>query len=114
MMSLMSASEFGHAIGVPGPGEQQPVYQPSYPPASYPGASYTDASPADELDLSTVHAQARQKAEAGDLTGARTMLEEALASGLPGRLVVLAAPEAAREDMAQAAVTGFLTFTYAR
>ena len=40
--------------------------------------------------------------------------EEALASGLPGRLVVLAAPEAAREDMAQAAVTGFLTFTYSR
>ena len=40
--------------------------------------------------------------------------EEALASGLPGRLVVLAAPEAAREDLAQAAVTGFLTFTYAR
>ena len=40
--------------------------------------------------------------------------DEATASGLPGRLVVLAAPEAAREDMAQAAVTGFLTFTYAR
>jgi Flp pilus assembly protein CpaB len=40
--------------------------------------------------------------------------EEAMASGLPGRLVVLAAPEAAREDIAQAAVTGFLTFTYAR
>ena len=40
--------------------------------------------------------------------------EEALASGLPGRLVVLAAPEAAREELAQAAVTGFVSFTYAR
>jgi Flp pilus assembly protein CpaB len=40
--------------------------------------------------------------------------EEATSSGLPGRLVLLAAPEAAREDLAQAAVTGFLTFTYSR
>jgi hypothetical protein len=40
----------------------------------------------DQLDtvaglLSAAHAAARQRAEAGDLTGARTMLEEALASG---------------------------------
>jgi Flp pilus assembly protein CpaB len=34
--------------------------------------------------------------------------------GLPGRLVVLAAPESAREELAQAAVTGFLSFTYSR
>jgi hypothetical protein len=33
---------------------------------------------------------------------------------MPGRLVVLAAPEAVREDVAQAAVTGFLSFTYGR
>jgi hypothetical protein len=31
--------------------------------------------------LSSAHAQARQRAEAGDLTGARTLLEEALATG---------------------------------
>jgi Flp pilus assembly protein CpaB len=40
--------------------------------------------------------------------------EEAMGSALPGRLVVLAAPEAAREELAQAAVTGFLTFAYSR
>ncbi len=33
---------------------------------------------------------------------------------LPGRLVVVAAPEAVRESLVQAAVTGFLTFTYSR
>jgi Flp pilus assembly protein CpaB len=40
--------------------------------------------------------------------------DESASSGLPGRLVVVAAPEAAREELAQAAVTGFLTFTYSR
>jgi Flp pilus assembly protein CpaB len=40
--------------------------------------------------------------------------DETIASGLPGRLVVVAAPEGAREGLAQAAVTGFLTFSYAR
>ena len=40
--------------------------------------------------------------------------DEAGMGGLPGRLVVLAVPEGARETVAQAAVTGFLTFTYAR
>lgn len=40
--------------------------------------------------------------------------EEAMGSALPGRLVVLAAPEVAREELAQAAVTGFLTFAYSR
>jgi len=40
--------------------------------------------------------------------------DEAAADGLPGRLVVLAAPVTVREDLAQAAVTGFLTFTYSR
>ena len=36
------------------------------------------------------------------------------ATGLPGRLVLVAAPAEVRESLAQAAVTGFLTFTYAR
>ena len=40
--------------------------------------------------------------------------EEAGVGGLPGRLVVLAVPESTRETVAQAAVTGFLTYTYAR
>ena len=40
--------------------------------------------------------------------------DDATGGGLPGRLVVLAAPEAVREEVAQAAVTGFLTFTYSR
>ena len=39
---------------------------------------------------------------------------EAASSGLPGRLVVLAVPEALVEEVAQAAVTGFLTFIYSR
>src|SRR5262245_3628202 len=61
MMTVMSASEFGHAIGVPGPRAPQPVYQPTYPPAPFapPPASYPTASYDDELDLSTMHAQAR-------------------------------------------------------
>jgi Flp pilus assembly protein CpaB len=41
-------------------------------------------------------------------------VDDAAAAGLPGRLVVLAVPEGAREALAQAAVTGFLTFTYSR
>ena len=40
--------------------------------------------------------------------------DEATASGLPGRLVLLAAPPGSAEEIAQAAVTGFLTFTYSR
>jgi len=40
--------------------------------------------------------------------------DETTASTLPGRLVVVAAPESVREGLAQAAVTGFLTFSYAR
>ncbi len=38
--------------------------------------------------------------------------DETAASGLPGRLVLLAVPRSDREDIAQAAVTGFLTFAY--
>lgn len=40
--------------------------------------------------------------------------DEAAATGLPGRLVVLAAPEATRTPLAQAAVGRFLSFTYSR
>ena len=40
--------------------------------------------------------------------------DESTSGGLPGRLVVLAAPEGVREELAQAAVTGFLTFAYSR
>jgi hypothetical protein len=40
--------------------------------------------------------------------------DDTASSGVPGRLVVLAAPETIREELAQAAVTGFLTFTYSR
>jgi Flp pilus assembly protein CpaB len=40
--------------------------------------------------------------------------DDTIGGGLPGRLVVLAVDEGAREELAQAAVTGFLTFTYSR
>lgn len=40
--------------------------------------------------------------------------DEATVSGLPGRLVVLAVPPGAVPALAQSAVTGFLTFAYAR
>jgi hypothetical protein len=85
-------SEFGHSIGVPGPGEPQPLDEPTYLPPGTPVYSdrqyrpEPDAPPdpgADDLELSTAHARARQMAEAGDLTGARTLIEEALAAGEP-------------------------------
>ena len=40
--------------------------------------------------------------------------DEEVAGALPGRLVLVAAPAEVRESLAQAAVTGFLTFTYSR
>jgi Flp pilus assembly protein CpaB len=40
--------------------------------------------------------------------------DESAASGLPGRLVVLAVPETVRTSLAEAATTGFLTFSYSR
>ena len=40
--------------------------------------------------------------------------DEEASAALPGRLVVIAAPVVVRESLAQAAVTGFLTFTYSR
>ena len=40
--------------------------------------------------------------------------DDAVAGTLPGRLIVVAAPESAREGLAEAAVTGFLSFSYAR
>jgi hypothetical protein len=69
-------SDFGHAIGVPpDSGEpRRPAPAPHEPAPAQPTA-------AADLDLEGAHAQARARAEAGDLTGARTMLEEALAAG---------------------------------
>ncbi len=40
--------------------------------------------------------------------------EEALAGPLPGRLVLVAVPQATTTGLAQAAVTGFLTFAFSR
>jgi Flp pilus assembly protein CpaB len=40
--------------------------------------------------------------------------DDDLSGGLPGRLVVLAAPETVRTALAQAAVSQFLTYTYSR
>ena len=40
--------------------------------------------------------------------------DEEASGALPGRLVLVAAPVEVRESLAQAAVTGFLTFTYSR
>ena len=53
---------------------------PSWPPDDH---GLDDNAPDDPGgdDLGTAHAEARQRAEAGDLTGARTQLEEALAAG---------------------------------
>jgi len=71
----------------------------------------------DRIDLVAADPQgttARQVA--GDLTvvAVPAVDDEAASSGLPGRLVVLAVPETATDDVAQAAVTGFLSFTFAR
>jgi hypothetical protein len=40
--------------------------------------------------------------------------EDTAADGLPGRLVVLGVPASDVPDVAQASVTRFLTFSYAR
>ena len=40
--------------------------------------------------------------------------DEEASGSLPGRLVLVAAPVEVRESLAQAAVTGFLTFAYSR
>ena len=96
--------------------------------AAYPGAvavpvRLPDAGMAgllrvgDRIDLVAADPQgATARVVASDLTvlALPRVDDEATASGLPGRLVVLAAPETAREGLAQAAVSGFLTFTYAR
>jgi hypothetical protein len=88
-------TDFGHAIGLPPPGDSgQPrrSASPATPqpyggdPPTYGNAPPYDHQPAQpaaasDLDLESAHAQARARAETGDLTGARTMLEEALAAG---------------------------------
>jgi Flp pilus assembly protein CpaB len=71
----------------------------------------------DRIDLVAADPQgASARVVASDLTVVALPApdDEATSGGLPGRLVLLAAPEAVREEVAQAAVTGFLTFTYAR
>ncbi len=69
-------SEFGHAIGVPAPGGQPPPYGQNLP------FGHNEPYPQEELDdIVDAHARARQRGEAGDLTGARTLLEESLAAG---------------------------------
>ena len=71
----------------------------------------------DRIDLVAADPQGDQaRVVAGDVVVlALPASEDQDASGaLPGRLVLVAAPEAVREGLAQAAVTGFLTFTYAR
>src|SRR5262245_56609963 len=58
--------------------------EPTIPPtgAPDPSISWADLGLADGLEaLTTAHAEGRERAEAGDLTGARTLMEDALASG---------------------------------
>ena len=46
------------------------------------GAGWGDIGTAADLEaLAAAHTEARHRAEAGDLTGARTLLEDALAAG---------------------------------
>jgi hypothetical protein len=81
-------ADFGHAIGIPEtPAERsqqampatlgEPTVAPEYGPPSGDLPPYAPSDP----ELDGAHAQARARAETGDLTGARTMLEEALAAG---------------------------------
>ena len=69
-------SDFGHAIGDPqrsAPGQPYGRHQP-YP--------QDDTQLQEEVDnLAHAHAQARLLAEGGDLTGARSLIEQALSSG---------------------------------
>jgi hypothetical protein len=69
-------SEFGHAIGAPPHNGQARPYGQNVP------FETDEAHLQEELhNIVDIHAQARQRGEAGDLTGARTMLEDALATG---------------------------------
>lgn len=99
-------TDFGHAIGIPATSpernqpdpsaptgqrrdEATPSAPPPYdnlppyenPPAHPYGQPSAPPAASVDLDLAHAHAQARARAENGDLTGARTMLEEALAAG---------------------------------
>jgi len=80
--------DFGHAIGLPSTGVGQasgtpptpdisPTYGNQHPYEPHAAQPTAQADP----DLAAAQAQARAQAEAGDLTGARTMIEEALAGG---------------------------------
>lgn len=92
--------DFGHSIGLPPNAAPSPGSGPAsrgghHPASHHPygdhtygdrGAAqaYGDQAPQPtaqpDADLQAAHAQARARAEAGDLTGARTMLEEALSA----------------------------------
>src|SRR5690349_5126745 len=57
-----------------------PATSPPVPPEPPPPIPDRAADHSGEV-LTAAHAEARQRAESGDLTGARTLLEEALAAG---------------------------------
>ncbi len=96
--------------------------------AAYPGSAVMpvrlpDAAMAallrvgDEIDLLTADPQgaAAGRVVASDLTVVALPDSTAADDGvLPGRLVVVAAPQSSIEEVAQAAVTGFLTFAFSR
>lgn len=69
----------------------------------------------DRIDLLAADprgAEAARLVAAGVTVVAVPEVADDSSSALPGRVVVLAAPQAMTAGMAQAAVTGFLTFTY--
>jgi hypothetical protein len=76
-------SDDGHAIGLPVDEPYRPGRPRSYEPyGTAPAEPYREPDPPIELDeLVAAHAQGRRLAESGDLTGARTLLEEALQRG---------------------------------
>jgi len=71
----------------------------------------------DRIDLVAADPQgalARTVADGVTVLALPAVDDEEAAGALPGRLVLVAAPVEVRESLAQAAVTGFLTFTYSR
>jgi len=79
---MMTGVSDGHAIGVPAGGPSElygpgPAYEPYLPYGHDPDQPLGP----DEVELGTAHAHARAMAENGDLTGARSRIEEALAVG---------------------------------
>ncbi len=69
-------NDFGHGIGAP------PQRSPGQPYGQHEPYTQLDPQLRDDVDnLADAHAQARLLAEGGDLTGARSRIEQALASG---------------------------------